>query len=209
MNYAITKEEINQKPPLEYCGPVQLIRDAQQVPAALEALQEETLLGFDTETRPAFRKGESYRPSLLQLGGADRVWIFQLRLLGDLRPLFALLEDKHLLKAGVAIARDVQELRDLTPFKPGGFEDVGHMAEKRGFQNTGLRPLAALLLNGRISKSSQVSNWAAAELSDKQITYAATDAWVSRHLYQALLDIPERHETRRESEVSRDSRIAK
>lgn len=209
MNYAITKEEINQKPPLEYSGPIHLVRSPEQVPGALEALNAESLLGFDTETRPAFRKGESYQPSLLQLGGESAVWIFQLRLLGDLAPLFALLADKSILKAGVAIARDVQELRDLHPFRADGFADVGHMAEKRGFQNTGLRPLAALLLDGRISKSSQVSNWAARDLSDKQLTYAATDAWVSRQLYLSLLDLPERPKVRREREGSDESRIAK
>ncbi len=188
---SITKAEINEQPLIEYRGGITLIsRDADLAPV-LEVLNRETVLGFDTETRPAFRKGESYLPSLLQLAGEDHVWLFQLQQLQDLSGLFAVLARKDILKCGAAISRDVKELQDLHPFKAGGFADVGHMAEKRGFKNTGLRPLTALLLDGRISKSAQVSNWAAETLEPKQITYAATDAWVSRKLYLALREIPE------------------
>jgi ribonuclease D len=191
LQYAISKAEINEKPLLEYEGAVTLVKDDMDVGPAVEVLSRETVLGFDTETRPAFRKGESYLPSLLQLAGEDHVWIFQIQQLGDLTGLFELLARREILKCGVAIARDVKELKDLSEFKPAGFMDLGHMAEKRGFKNTGLRPLTALLLEGRISKSAQVSNWAAKELDAKQITYAATDAWVSRRLYFALKDLPE------------------
>lgn len=190
-SYAISKEEINQKSLLEYRGPVTLVSDDAELEPVLEALRQERVLGFDTETRPAFRKGESYLPSLLQLAGESRVWLFQLQALSRLDGLFAILAQAEILKCGAAISRDVKELQDLYPFKAAGFADVGHMAEKRGFKNTGLRPLTALLLDGRISKSAQVSNWAAKTLEPKQITYAATDAWVSRQLYFALRDLPE------------------
>lgn len=189
MQYAITKAEINEKPLLEYTGPYTLIRNDEALQEVLPAVMNERILGFDTETRPAFRKGESYLPSLLQLGGEAQVWMFQLQKIEDLAPLFAVLADQNIVKAGVAIARDVQELQDLHAFTPGGFIDVGKMAEKRMFRNTGLRPLAALLLEGRISKGAQVSNWATDHLSQKQEIYAATDAWVSRRLYMALTEI--------------------
>lgn len=190
MQYAITKEEINQKPLEEYSGPLWLVRRQEEIADAVAEIGKETLLGFDTETRPAFRKGESYLPSLLQLGGEGKVWIFQIQLLDDLAPIFEVLANPKVTKAGVAVSRDVDELRQLYPFKPAGFQDLGHMAAKRGFQNTGLRPLAALLLNLRVSKSARVTNWADPNLSEKQITYAATDAWVSRRLYQALQPLP-------------------
>lgn len=189
MQFAITKAEINEKPLLEFTGPYTLIRTDAGLAGVLPALERENLLGFDTETRPAFRKGESYLPSLLQLGGESHVWIFQLQKLEDLGPLFGVLANPSIVKAGVAVSRDLQELQDLHAFTPAGFADVGRMAEKRSFRNTGLRPLAALLLNGRISKGAQVSNWASDQLSDKQLIYAATDAWVSRQLYLALQEI--------------------
>lgn len=200
--YAITKAEINEKPLLEYEGPVTLVADDRDLPAALEALNREILLGFDTETRPAFRKGESYLPSLLQLAGETQVWLFQIQRIRSLQPLFEVLARRDILKCGVAIARDVKELQDLHPFKAAGFADLGHLAEKRGFKNTGLRALAALLLEGRISKSAQVSNWAAAELNGKQITYAATDAWISRKLYYALRELPEIKEAKSSDRAS-------
>jgi ribonuclease D len=189
--YSISKAEINQKSLLEYDGPITLVSEDRGLETVLEALSRETVLGFDTETRPAFRKGESYLPSLLQLAGASHVWLFQIRHLSGLGALFEVLARRDMLKCGAAVSRDVKELQELHPFKAAGFADIGHMAEKRGFKNTGLRPLTALLLDGRISKSAQVSNWAAKTLEPKQITYAATDAWVSRQLYFALKDVPE------------------
>ncbi|MCC5848901.1 MAG: 3'-5' exonuclease domain-containing protein 2 [Verrucomicrobia bacterium] len=203
MQYAISKQEINQKPLMEFQGDVRLIREPGEVSGALaeiaEAMATEPILGFDTETRPAFRKGEAYLPSLLQLAVADRAWLFQLKRLGDLGDLFAVLADPAVTKAGVAVSRDVDELRELCVFKPAGFADVGHMAEQRGFRNTGLRPLTALLLDHRISKGAQVSNWAAEQLTDKQIVYAATDAWISRKLYLAVKDLPLRNPDETES----------
>lgn len=188
MKVTISKAEINEKPLLQYEGPVSVIQTGEELTTALEALEKETLLGFDTETRPAFRKGESYLPSLLQLGGENHVWLFHLQKLNRLTPLFAVLANPDVRKAGVAIDRDLLELKELEDFRPAGFTDIGKLAEEKGCLKTGLRPLAAMLLNGRVSKGAQVSNWAAYPLSRKQITYAATDAWVSRNLYLALTE---------------------
>ena len=186
MQLTISKAEINEKPLLQYDGALTVVTTDEELEAVLPALRQEEILGFDTETRPAFRKGESYLPSLLQLGGEDHVWIFHLTRFSTLKDLFEVLASPGIVKAGVAIQRDLVELRELHEFEPGGFQDVGKMAEDRGLLKTGLRPLAAMLLNGRVSKGAQVSNWASFPLTDKQITYAATDAWVSRSLYLAL-----------------------
>ena len=71
----------------------------------------------------------------------------------------------------------------MEDFTPDGFIEVTELTTKLGYVNKGLRPLAALLLGGRISKGAQVSNWARADLDQKQIAYAATDAWISREIY--------------------------
>lgn len=189
MQYAITKAEINEKPLVQYSGPYSLIRNDEELSEVLAEVRKENLLGFDTETRPAFRKGESYLPSLLQLGGEKHVWLFQLQKLSDLTMLFDILANPKIKKAGAAIDRDLQELRELQEFEPAGFVDVGTLAEKLRFRNTGLRPLSALLLDQRISKGAQVSNWATDHLSKKQEIYAATDAWISRRIYQELIKI--------------------
>jgi hypothetical protein len=114
------------------------------------------------------------------------VYLFQLLALGLPRELAALLADPHIVKAGVAIGRDLQELRDLSEFHPRNCVDLGVCAMKGGLQHHGLRGLAALLLGCRISKSAQTTNWARPELPEKALRYAATDAWMSRRIYEAL-----------------------
>ncbi len=184
----MSREEINACPIGGWEGPVRLIRDKEELGAAIDKLAGESLLGFDTETRPAYAKGESYPPSLLQLAAEKEVFIFQLKRLGLARPLRELLADPGVTKAGVSLAYDLRELGKLSHFKPGGFADLGLLAKKAGIKNHGLRGLAAVLLGFRISKGAQTTNWAKEELTPKQIRYAATDAWVGRRLYLALAE---------------------
>ncbi|MCD6389465.1 MAG: 3'-5' exonuclease domain-containing protein 2 [Desulfobulbaceae bacterium] len=182
----MSKDEINDCPMERWTGPVSVIRTRDELTAATRKLAGQTLLGFDTETRPAFKKGESYPPSLLQLGGDDEVFIFQLKHLGLARPLREILADPAIIKAGVGLDYDIRELKKMSGFKASGFMDQGNLAKKAGIRNHGLRGLAAVLLGFRISKGMQVSNWARNELTPQQIQYAATDAWVGRRLYLAL-----------------------
>ncbi len=155
----------------------------------MDKLAGHTLLGFDTETRPAYKKGESYLPSLLQLACEDEVYIFQLKQLGLAKPLRDILADPAIIKAGVALDYDISELKKLSSFNVAGFTDLGNLAKKAGIKNHGLRGLAAVLLGFRISKGAQTSNWAKNVLTPQQIQYAATDAWVGRRLYLSLQQI--------------------
>jgi ribonuclease D len=179
----ITKEEVNALPLKAYDGPVTIVDDDQKLAIALKELKRETVLGFDTESRPAFKKGQNYPASLIQLGGEHHIWLFQIQTLSNLDPLWRLLANRKVVKAGVAIADDIKKLQDLHTFRPGGFVEIADLTQKAGILNTGLRSLAGLLLGFRISKRAQVSNWAKSSLSEAQIQYAATDAWVSRELY--------------------------
>lgn len=183
-NRRIDKAAINRLPLKAYEGPIILAADQVSMEAAVASLKTEGLLGFDTESRPAFKKGESYGVSLLQLAGSNAVYLFQLTRYQDLTPLFALLEDPSIVKAGVAIHDDVRKLNELRPFKPGGFVEIADITQKSGIVNTGLRSLTAFFLGFRISKRAQVSNWARQKLTSAQIQYAATDAWTSRRLYE-------------------------
>jgi ribonuclease D len=154
--------------------------------AAVRALRREAILGFDTESRPAFRKGESYPPAVVQLAGAKAVYVFQLADLTRKRKLFSLLSSGKLLKVGVALGYDIRKLQEIQDFTPRGFTDLETLTDARGIRNNGLRSLAAAVLGVRISKGAQRSNWGRTPLTPKQITYAATDAWVSREIYLAL-----------------------
>ncbi len=185
----MTRDEINDCPIRRWSGPVRVIRTGSELNTAVEDLAGHALLGFDTETRPAYTKGEHYPPSLLQLATEHEVFLFQLKHLGLPTPLRELLADPAVIKAGVSLAYDLRELTNLAPFEPAGFVDLGDLARKCGIKNQGLRGLAAVLLGFRITKGAQTTNWARNELTPKQIAYAATDAWVGRELYLALKKI--------------------
>ena len=179
----IKSTEINLLPIRSYDGPVSVVRDQAGLTKALKVLAAERVLGFDTETRPAFKKGERHAPAVLQLAGASDVFVFQLTVLGFPEQLRAVLADTERLKAGVALGHDVRMLQELKTFEPAGFVDLGTLAKNAGLKNFGLRGLAAALLGVRISKKARLSNWADKRLTPDQINYAATDAWISRELY--------------------------
>lgn len=180
---SLNKEEINLLPLRSWEGEIILVQDEDSLGMALDCLQKESVLGFDTETRPTFTKGKACFPALIQLAAAHAVYLIQLTHIPFEKRLAELLSSPHILKAGVAIHDDMKALSRLYPFVPGGVADLAAMARARGIQAQGLRTLAANLLGFRISKSAQCSNWENRELSPQQIKYAATDAWVGRELY--------------------------
>lgn len=183
----IKKEAINHLPLLRYEGPVTIVNDSEQLPAILADLKSHSLLGFDTESRPCFRRGQNYPVALLQLATDKIVYLFQLGFLEDDYPaIYEILADPEILKVGVALHDDVKKLQELYDFEAGGFVEISTYTQKQGIVNTGLRSLTAILLEHRISKGAQVSNWARSELSKQQINYAATDAWISRRLYECV-----------------------
>ena len=182
-NLHISKDQINQLPMKQYEGPIHLIRTPDAAEQAAEKLKQETLLGFDTETRPTFRVGEYYQPSLLQLATGTEVFLFQIKLTGLTKGLCDVLSSPDIIKTGVSICSDVSELRKLSAFEPAGFVELATCAKQAHIKNLGLRGLAALLLGFRVSKREQTSNWAKNELTESQLRYAATDAWLGREIY--------------------------
>ncbi|MGF1449153.1 MAG: 3'-5' exonuclease [Opitutales bacterium] len=183
---SITKQEINVLPLMRYEGAYELVDTDEKLESALEALKSETLLGFDTESRPSFRKGENHPVSLVQLAGATKVYLFQIRRAAQSERLREVLSDEGMVKAGVAIRDDIRKLQELFQFEEAGFVEIAELTRPLSISNTGLRSLAAIFLGFRISKNAQVSNWARKDLTRNQQVYAATDAWVSRQLYLKL-----------------------
>lgn len=179
----LTHEVLMQLPILRYDGPVHLITTEAGLHDALEAIRHESVIGLDTETRPTFKKGQSYLPSLVQIAASHTVYLFQLQRLDCAAVLTAILDNTRLIKAGVALSRDLSDLQKLFPFRPANICDLGDIATLNGYEQTGVRNLTGIFLGGRITKGAQTSNWAAPTLTAQQITYAATDAWVCRQLY--------------------------
>lgn len=184
-----SKDEINALPLIRYEGIVCVVDSSLLLKEAAEALRTEEILGFDTETKPCFRKGVSNLPSILQLAGSETVYVFQLQRLGGVRALLELLEASNIIKAGVSVDRDVKDLQALSPFEPARFVDLAQFSTQVGIKNNGLRGLAACLLGGRISKSAKTSDWSRERLTESQVLYAATDAWVSREIFLRLNEI--------------------
>jgi len=185
-DHRMSREEINSLPIHGYSGEIVLVRDSARLDSALADLRGEKLLGFDTETQPNFQKGQNHLPALLQLAGARKAYIFQLKALGFPEELRGLLADPAIVKTGVAVDFDLLQLKRLGSFQEEGFVELATVARESGIKNHGLRSLAAVLLGFRISKGAQRSNWGADTLSEKQMRYAATDAWVGREIYLRL-----------------------
>ena len=184
-----TSEEINAMPLRHYEGPVEVVRTPEAWARAEADMRADGILGFDTETRPTFRKGKLNATSLIQIATAERVYLLQLGWLPFGEACANLLASTDIIKTGVSIGDDMLALARLHPFTPAGLVDRGQVARAHKLPNQGLRTLAASLFGWRISKGSQCSNWSLMDLSQRQIEYAATDAWIGRLIYLRLKEL--------------------
>ena len=180
---SISREDMANLPIRRYEGRVWLVGTPHDLAHALADVREERVVGLDTETRPAFTKGESYLPCLVQVATAHAVYLFQFRDLDVFPVLTELLASPRIVKAGVALAHDLRQLKLVFPFVEKNVLDLGVVARRGGHGQSGVRNLAGAFLGWRIPKGARTSNWAAPRLSSAQMTYAATDAWVCRELF--------------------------
>ncbi len=184
----ITKEQVNKLPLREYRGPIQIIDSQRALTGALKKLRQYPYVGFDTETKPAFKKGVYHYVSLLQLAVDDMVFLVRLNKLGFPNLLKELFRNQDYPKIGISIRDDLVDLNKLSKFSPGGIIELNEVAKELGVVREGARNLTATFLDFRISKSQQTSNWEKEKLSLKQQRYAATDAWVCFRIYQKLIN---------------------
>ena len=186
MNKSITKEEIAELPIRAFEGKINVPLTEEEIIAAVDYLRKYPVLGFDTETRPSFRKGQHNNVALLQLSAGDEAFLFRLNKIKLPNVVKQLLADASITKVGAAIHDDLKALVKLSPFEPAGFVDVQTIAKQLGIENLVLRPFAALLIGIKLSKAQQTSNWEIPYLTAAQKLYAATDAWVSLEIYTRL-----------------------
>jgi ribonuclease D len=182
----ITTDELRMLPLESFDGEIHLIDTPAGVRKYMKILQGEEVLGFDTETRPAFKKGRKNRISLLQLSTRFHAFLFRLGSVDLPDELVRLLENEDIFKIGAAVQDDLNELYEIRHFKPGGFLDLQRYVEAFGIQNKALIKMAGIVLGFRISKSQQLSNWDAETLTESQLRYAATDAWICYRIYREL-----------------------
>ena len=186
----ISNEQTALLPAVEFRGKILLVEQERDIAEACKQLARQPLIGFDTETRPSFQSGVTYRVSLLQLSSAERCYLFRLNRIPLARPLLRLLESREVVKVGADVAGDLRSLRQLRRFRDGGFVDLQAIAPEWGIGEKSLRKLSAIVLGMRVSKAQRLSNWEAATLTPKQQLYAATDAWVCTQIYERLQHTP-------------------
>ena len=188
----ISNEQTALLPAIEFRGEIRIVEDERDIAAACKYLAEQPVIGFDTETRPSFRPGVTFRVSLLQLSSPEVCYLFRLNRIPLDKAILQLFENKCLLKVGADVAGDLRSLRQIRHFRDAGFIDLQAIAPEWGIAEKSLRKLSAIVLGQRVSKAQRLSNWEAATLTDKQQLYAATDAWVCTRIYDRLLRTPKK-----------------
>jgi ribonuclease D len=169
-------------------GEIVVVEDRKTFNKVMPRLLGEKILGFDTESRPSFRKGFKNRVSLLQLATENLACLFRINKIGIPPELAKILSNPEVIKAGVAIHDDIKILGKIKKFSPEGFVDLQKFVKDFGIQSSGLKKLTAIILGFRISKRQQVTDWEAEKLSEPQQVYAATDAWVCQQIYLKLIN---------------------
>lgn len=183
---SIDKEELADLPLIQFEGNITLVESKDEFQTSIDYLSRQKILGFDTETKPAFKKGVINGVALLQLSTGDQAFLFRLNKIGLPNGLRGILENPEIQKIGVAIRDDIKGLQKLNHFKPGGFVELQELVKGFGIQDFSLKKLSAIVLGYRISKSQRITNWEAPELTEAQQIYAATDAWISHRIFESL-----------------------
>ncbi len=184
---SVSAEELEKYDLSWFKGEIIVIEDLSTFQDTFPRLLDSDILGFDTETKPSFRKGKNNKVSLIQLATADLACLFRINKIGIPAELADLLADPEIIKAGVAIHDDIRFLKRIKKFEPEGFVDLQKLVREYGIQSSGLKKLSAIVLGFRISKRQQVTDWEAGQLSEAQQVYAATDAWVCHQIYSRLV----------------------
>jgi ribonuclease D len=185
----ILPEEIEKLEPACFQGQIHVIsHPGWDLTRAVAYLKKQSVLGFDTESKPVFSPGQHHnRVALLQLSGPDQAFLFRVQKLGMRRRLCEILSNPNILKIGAASLDDIRGLQRYQDFVPRGFIDLQKIVCQWGIRDKSVKKMAANILGVRISKSQQLSNWEAETLNEHQKLYAATDAWVCREMYLKLL----------------------
>lgn len=186
MQKTISKEELSLLPLQYFEGPVVVVEDSDRIDELVNELEQHPVIGFDTETKPSFQKGKMNKVALLQFSTSEKAYLFRINKTGLHPALTRLLSNPEVQKTGVGIRDDIKGLQRLQCFAPAGFIELQDYVKEVGFEDTSLKKLAGLVLKFRVSKRQRLSNWEAHHLTESQVLYAATDAWVGIELFKSL-----------------------
>ena len=182
----VDKAMLSQLKRVEFYGKIYVVTSPDEAEHVVDYLLSQPILGFDTETRPAFEKGKRYRCSLLQVSTHTDCFLFRLNKIGLCPAVLRLLGDKEVTKVGLAWKNDTLSLKELGSFEPGRFIDLQDMVRELGIEDQSLVKIYANLFGERISKAERLSNWERNELTERQKEYAAIDAWACVRIYKEV-----------------------
>lgn len=188
MNISISKQQLANLPPAQFSGSIIVVDTPSAVESAVMQLRKADLIGFDTETRPSFKKGQTFSVALLQLAATDVCFLFRLNRIGMPEPLRNLLEDPDITKVGLSIHDDFRNLRKTYDFEPRGFIELQTFVTRWNIIDKSLSKLYGILFGQRLSKSQRLSNWESEQLAESQQHYAALDALACIHIFRHLSD---------------------
>lgn len=183
---SINKEQLASLPTVDFQGRIILIDTAAKAHMALRALAKEKIVGFDTETRPSFRKGRPHKVALMQIATGHECFLFRLNKIGICAELKAFLEDKDITKIGLSIHDDFNAISRSEEIEPGGFIELQSFVHQYRIADISLQKIYAIIFGGRISKGQRLSNWEADTLTELQMVYAALDAYSCLRIYNFL-----------------------
>lgn len=185
---SISKEQLSGLPTVEFPGAITVLENIPDAQEALRYLRTCQAVGFDTETKPNFRKGQTNTVSLIQISTLDHSFLFRLNKLGFFDELREFMECEDVVKVGLSLRDDFHVLHRLAPFEPANFVDLQNVVKTFHIADSSLQKIYGIIFNGRISKSQRLSNWEAAQLSPGQLIYASIDAWACLRIYKHLMD---------------------
>lgn len=180
------KGEIGALPLASFGGKIVVVVSESEASKAVDYLLSHDILGVDTETRPAFKRGQMHKVSLLQVATDDVCFLFRLNYLGMSASVVRLLTNNVVPMVGLSWHDDLVALHRRAQFEPGRFIDIQDIIGKIGIEDMSLQKLYANLFHQKISKRQRLTNWDADVLTDKQKVYAATDAWACIKLYKEI-----------------------
>ena len=187
-NKFVSKDEIKNYSIEKFTGKIHVIEKQNDISEAYSFLKKQKILGFDTESKPTFKKGVSSKVSLIQFTTDDQAFLFRINKIGFNEKLIDIISDKKIKKIGIAIFDDIKALQKIKSFESNSIIDLNHLALNLGFESIGAVKLSILILGFAISKSVRLSNWERENLSISQLEYAATDAWICNMIYKKLLN---------------------
>lgn len=188
MGLTIAKEQLSELPREEFDGQIIVVDHPGKIDEAIRFLSQQTKIGFDTETKPAFKRGQVHKVALMQLACEEVCYLFRLNKIGYPDKLDEIICNPDIKKIGLSLRDDFDALRARSANKPLNFIDLQPFVDKYGIEDNSLQRIYAIIFEKRISKRQRLSNWEADKLSEAQKNYAAIDAWACLRIYNHLIE---------------------